>query len=96
MNHQLIQYPTLEKAVREVFLNLKVRHDVAHSFAEGICQNSLRGIDSHGIRLFPTTPRRLKVVGSTGTRDMPLNSARRVRDSLTRIMLRVMPRVWRV
>ena len=53
MNQKLVNYQELIRAVESIFLSIGVRSDVACAFSEGICQNSLRGIDSHGIRLLP-------------------------------------------
>ena len=48
-----VSYKNLIENIYEKLLNIKVRDDVARFLSEGICQNSLRGIDSHGIRLLP-------------------------------------------
>ena len=48
-----IAYKEIIKSIYEKLLGIGVRNDVARSLSEGICQNSLRGIDSHGIRLLP-------------------------------------------
>ncbi|MFA4884214.1 MAG: Ldh family oxidoreductase [Candidatus Margulisiibacteriota bacterium] len=46
-----------DKKIKELFLSIlakeNVRADVAGFLVEGIVQASLRGVDSHGIRLFP-------------------------------------------
>jgi len=39
--------------IKDVLLKVKVNNDVAGYVAEGLVQTSLRGVDSHGIRLFP-------------------------------------------
>ena len=46
-----IAYKDIIVSIYEKLLNIGVRNDVARFLSEGICQNSLRGIDSHGIRL---------------------------------------------
>ena len=48
-----VSYKKISKNIYEKLLNIELRNDVAQFLSEGICQNSLRGIDSHGIRLFP-------------------------------------------
>jgi ureidoglycolate dehydrogenase (NAD+) len=42
-----------EKFAESILDAVGVREDLAKNISEGINQNSLRGIDSHGIRLFP-------------------------------------------
>ena len=37
-----------------------VRAEVAHHVAEGLVQASLRGVDSHGVRLLPHLPPRVE------------------------------------
>ena len=44
---------TIRKMFHSVLDNIGVRKDVAEHLIEGIIQASLRGVDSHGIRLFP-------------------------------------------
>jgi len=39
--------------IRDAFMKVNVKKDVAEYVAEGLVQTSLRGVDSHGIRLFP-------------------------------------------
>ena len=46
-----IQASELERFVKEVLRKASVREDVAAYVAEGLAQTSLRGVDSHGIRL---------------------------------------------
>ena len=48
-----VSYNIISKNIYEKLLNIEVRNDVARFLSEGVCQNSLRGIDSHGIRLLP-------------------------------------------
>ena len=48
-----VSYKKISKNIYEKLLNIELRNDVAQFLSEGICQNSLRGIDSHGIRLLP-------------------------------------------
>jgi LDH2 family malate/lactate/ureidoglycolate dehydrogenase len=43
----------LETAFINVLDQIKVRHDVSQYLVNSIIQASLRGIDSHGVRLFP-------------------------------------------
>ncbi|NQU95480.1 MAG: Ldh family oxidoreductase [Candidatus Omnitrophica bacterium] len=43
----------LKSFAKEVLLKAGTRKDVAEYVAEGLAQTSLRGVDSHGIRLFP-------------------------------------------
>lgn len=47
-------YPDrLEEFALKVLVTRGVRSDAAHHVAEGLVQTSLRGVDSHGIRLLP-------------------------------------------
>src|SRR3989338_3183620 len=46
--------------IKEVLLKAGVREDVARCVTEGLIQTSLRGVDSHGIRLLPHYVRALK------------------------------------
>jgi ureidoglycolate dehydrogenase (NAD+) len=48
-----IEHKKLLKLANDVLLKAGVREDVAHYVSEGLAQNSLRGVDSHGIRLLP-------------------------------------------
>ncbi|MFH1189205.1 MAG: Ldh family oxidoreductase [Candidatus Omnitrophota bacterium] len=48
-----IQAGELERFAKEVLRKASVREDVASYVAEGLVQTSLRGVDSHGIRLLP-------------------------------------------
>lgn len=48
-----IPAPYLKKTAREMLLKAAVRADVAEYVAEGLVSTSLRGVDSHGIRLLP-------------------------------------------
>ena len=48
-----VSYKNLIESIYEKLLGIGVRNDVARFLSDGICQNSLRGIDSHGIRLLP-------------------------------------------
>lgn len=43
----------IRKLFTAILEKAEVRHDVASHLTEGILQASMRGIDSHGIRLFP-------------------------------------------
>jgi ureidoglycolate dehydrogenase (NAD+) len=43
----------LKEFIRSVLLKAGVREDVAGHVAEGLVQTSLRGVDSHGVRLLP-------------------------------------------
>lgn len=43
----------LERFAKKVLIKAGVREDVAGYVAEGLVQTSLRGVDSHGIRLLP-------------------------------------------
>lgn len=49
----LIKAEQLRSAFHEVLASLNVDKVVAHHVVEGLVQTSLRGVDSHGIRLFP-------------------------------------------
>ena len=48
-----VQADELERFTKEVLRKASVREDVAGYVAEGLVQTSLRGVDSHGIRLLP-------------------------------------------
>lgn len=43
----------LELMILEIFKNLKVDSDIGELCTEGLIQTSLRGVDTHGIRLIP-------------------------------------------
>lgn len=49
----LVQAGKLQEFIKSVLLKAGVRSDVAEYVAEGLVQTSLRGVDSHGIRLLP-------------------------------------------
>ena len=49
----LVQAGKLQEFIKSVILKAGVRSDVAEYVAEGLVQTSLRGVDSHGIRLLP-------------------------------------------
>lgn len=49
----LIQAGKLQEFIKSVLLKAGVRNDVALYVTEGLIQTSLRGVDSHGIRLLP-------------------------------------------
>ena len=49
----LVQAGKLQEFIKSVLLKAGVRDDVAEYVAEGLVQTSLRGVDSHGIRLLP-------------------------------------------
>ena len=53
MNIRKIQADRIREFYYAVLDKIEVREDVARHCVEGIVQASLRGIDSHGIRLFP-------------------------------------------
>ena len=53
MNEILVAGNTLKSFMLKVLLKAEVREDVAHYLSEGLTQTSLRGVDSHGVRLFP-------------------------------------------
>ncbi len=53
MKDTYVQAETLKRFIIEVLLKVSVREDVAEYVAEGLMQTSLRGVDSHGIRLLP-------------------------------------------
>ena len=52
-NYRNVQADRIREFYYAVLDKIKVRNDVARHCVEGIVQASLRGIDSHGIRLFP-------------------------------------------
>lgn len=49
----LLDAGLLRVFIKQVLLKAKVRKDVAEYVAEGLIQTSLRGVDSHGVRLLP-------------------------------------------
>tara|TARA_B100001964_G_C14203912_1_gene587194 strand:- start:649 stop:1704 length:1056 start_codon:yes stop_codon:yes gene_type:complete len=49
----LIQYKELEKFIRNILLKLNVSKFSSIAVSKGLCDASLRGVDSHGISLFP-------------------------------------------
>lgn len=51
---------TLRKEFHEILASLNVDKESAFHVVEGLLQTSLRGVDSHGIRLFPHYVRALK------------------------------------
>lgn len=48
-----IPAPIIESFLKRVFSKAGTRSDVANHVAQGLVQTSLRGVDSHGVRLFP-------------------------------------------
>jgi len=53
MKEAFVSYEKLQKFIRDVLVKAGARDDVAVAVAEGLVQTSLRGVDSHGIRLLP-------------------------------------------
>lgn len=53
MTDTYLGYQNLIDSFLNLYDAIEVREDVANLCVSGVCQNSLRGIDSHGIRLFP-------------------------------------------
>ncbi|MBN1353839.1 MAG: Ldh family oxidoreductase [Candidatus Omnitrophica bacterium] len=53
MKNIYIEPKTLKKFIKNILLKANVRSDVAEHVAEGLVQTSLRGVDSHGVRLLP-------------------------------------------
>lgn len=53
MNQVYISNEKLKSFILNVLLKANVREDVAEYVAEGLVQTSLRGVDSHGVRLLP-------------------------------------------
>lgn len=53
MEEKRIPAEKLRGFIKEVLLRAGVREDAAEYVTEGLVQTSLRGVDSHGIRLFP-------------------------------------------
>ena len=52
-SEKLIPAENIKKFVKKILFKVGVRDDVLCNVAEGLIQASLRGIDSHGIRLLP-------------------------------------------
>ena len=52
-NEVFVSADKLRSFIKNILLKTKVNEDVAGYVAEGLVQTSLRGVDSHGIRLFP-------------------------------------------
>lgn len=53
MDNVIIATEALKTFIKEALLKDNVRKDVAQYVAEGLIQTSLRGVDSHGVRLLP-------------------------------------------
>ncbi len=53
MKEILISAVDLRKFIKPLLLKADVRDDVAEYVTEGLIQTSLRGVDSHGVRLLP-------------------------------------------
>lgn len=53
MGDILIQADKLSSFIKTVLVKASVRNDVAEYVTEGLVQTSLRGVDSHGVRLLP-------------------------------------------
>lgn len=53
MKEKRIPVHTLKNFAKQVLAKAGVREDVAEHVAEGLVQTSVRGVDSHGIRLLP-------------------------------------------
>lgn len=53
MREIIVSDKKLNDFIKAVLLKAGVREDVANYVTEGLIQTSLRGVDSHGIRLFP-------------------------------------------
>lgn len=53
MGNILIQADKLSSFIKTVLVKAGVRNDVAEYVTEGLVQTSLRGVDSHGVRLLP-------------------------------------------
>ncbi|MCA9408044.1 MAG: Ldh family oxidoreductase, partial [Candidatus Omnitrophica bacterium] len=56
----LVHYTEIENFILQVLLKNGVDESVAKHVAQGLVQASLRGVDSHGIRLFPHYVRAMK------------------------------------
>ena len=48
-----IHHKQIKSEINEIFTNLSVNKKVAELCSEGLVQTSLRGIDTHGIKLMP-------------------------------------------
>ncbi len=55
-----VSFKDLLKFSEEVLIHNGVRKDVAEAVSLGLCETSLRGVDSHGISLFPHYVRAMK------------------------------------
>lgn len=53
MNDIYISSKRLSECMKEILAKAGVRNDVAAHLIEGLVQTSLRGVDSHGVRLLP-------------------------------------------
>lgn len=53
MRNIIVPIDTLRDFIYRVLLKAKVRREVAKYVTEGLIQTSLRGVDSHGVRLLP-------------------------------------------
>ncbi len=60
MKEIIIPVETLRSFILSVLSKAGVRDDVAGYLADGLIQTSVRGIDSHGVRLFPHYLRGIK------------------------------------
>ncbi len=58
--YKIIQAPQMEIFIKKVLLSESVLDSVAEYVAQGLVQTSLRGVDSHGIKLFPHYLRALR------------------------------------
>src|SRR5262245_18696986 len=57
---RLISHVELQKTFRQILAAANVDEDNAKHVIDGLIQTSLRGVDSHGIRLFPHYVRAVK------------------------------------
>ena len=48
-----ISYNKLKNFTYKIFKKIKLDEFIAKTVSHGICEASLRGVDSHGIKLFP-------------------------------------------
>lgn len=53
MKKILIKHSVLKRFINDALVKAGVRRDVAVHVAEGLVQTSIRGVDSHGVRLLP-------------------------------------------
>jgi ureidoglycolate dehydrogenase (NAD+) len=53
LNEVFISHKTINEFCRRILAEKKVRKDVINHVSEALIQTSLRGVDSHGIRLLP-------------------------------------------